>query len=73
MNIVGVNISHDTSVCLMQDGKIIFYLEEERLCKIKSYTIKDIRNPIQTLTKLKKIYKSYRLFNNHNLWERIGK
>ena len=23
MNIVGINISHDTSVCLMQDGKII--------------------------------------------------
>lgn len=54
MNIVGVNISHDTSVCLMQDGKIIFYLEEERLCKIKSYMIEDIRAPIQTLTKLKK-------------------
>lgn len=54
MNIVGVNISHDTSVCLMKDGKIIFYLEEERLCKIKSYTIKNIYSLIQTLTKLKK-------------------
>lgn len=54
MNIVGVNISHDTSVCLMQDGKIIFYLEEERLCKIKSYVIEDTRTPIQTLSKLKK-------------------
>ena len=39
MNIVGVNISHDTSVCLMQDEKIIFYLEEERLCKVKSFLI----------------------------------
>jgi carbamoyltransferase len=54
MNIVGVNISHDTSVCLMQDGKIIFYLEEERLCKIKSYITLDVRRPIQTLSKLKK-------------------
>ena len=54
MNIVGVNISHDTSVCLMQDGKIIFYLEEERLCKRKSYITLDVRRPIQTLSKLKK-------------------
>lgn len=54
MNIVGINISHDTSVCLMQDGKIIFYLEEERLCKIKSYIIRDLPvKKIQTIDKIK--------------------
>jgi len=54
MNIVGINIGHDVSVCLMRHGKIIFYLEEERLNKIKSYDIKDLRMPIQTLKKIKK-------------------
>jgi carbamoyltransferase len=54
MNIVGINISHDTSVCLMQDGKIIFYLEEERLCKIKSYEIRELPvKKIKTLDKIK--------------------
>jgi|688.fasta_scaffold262641_2 carbamoyltransferase len=54
MNIVGINISHDTSVCLMQDKKIIFYLEEERLCKIKSYMIRDLPvKKIKTLDKIK--------------------
>lgn len=54
MNIVGINISHDTSVCLMQDEKIIFYLEEERLCKIKSYIIREVPvKKIKTLDKIK--------------------
>jgi carbamoyltransferase len=53
MNIVGVNISHDTSVCLMQDGKIIFYLEEERLCKVKSFLITEAPAKIKTLDKIK--------------------
>lgn len=53
MNIVGINISHDTSVCLMQDGKIIFYLEEERLCKVKSFLIHKIPAQIKILDKIK--------------------
>ena len=53
MNIVGVNISHDTSVCLMQDEKIIFYLEEERLCKVKSFLITETFAKIKTLDKIK--------------------
>jgi carbamoyltransferase len=53
MNIVGINISHDTSVCLMQDGKIIFYLEEERLCKVKSFLVEETSVQIKTLDKIK--------------------
>jgi carbamoyltransferase len=52
MNIVGVNISHDSSVCLMQDGKIIFYLEEERLSKLKSCRINKFIE-MRTLNKIK--------------------
>lgn len=58
MNIVGVNISHDTSVCLMQDGKIIFYLEEERLCRIKHYVITEASpKNVKTLNKIKNFIK----------------
>lgn len=53
MNIVGVNISHDTSVCLMQDEKIVFYLEEERLCKVKSFIVTQGPAQIKTLDKIK--------------------
>lgn len=55
MNIVGINISHDTSVCLLQDGKILFYLEEERLSKIKHHMVFDSETAysIKTLKKIK--------------------
>lgn len=34
-NILGVNPSHNGSVCLLSDGELILYLEEERLTKKK--------------------------------------
>jgi carbamoyltransferase len=35
MYILGVNISHDPSACLLEDGKIIYYSEDERLTGLK--------------------------------------
>ena len=37
MNIVGINFSdfHESSVCLLQDGKIVFACAEERLSRLK--------------------------------------
>ena len=32
---LGVNISHDASICLLKDGKIELYLEEERTSRVK--------------------------------------
>lgn len=37
MKILGINISHDASSCLMIDGELIYYLEDERLAKNKHY------------------------------------
>jgi len=34
-NILGINPFHDGSVCLLSDGKIILYIEEERISLIK--------------------------------------
>lgn len=46
MYILGVNISHDPSVCLLKDGEIMYYSEDERLTGDKfRYT-----NDIQRLT-----------------------
>jgi len=36
MYILAVNISHHASVCLLKDGEMVFFLEEERVSKIKS-------------------------------------
>lgn len=41
MYILGINISHDSSSCLLSDGKIIFYQEDERLSKSKHHLTKD--------------------------------
>jgi len=38
MKIMGVNLSHDGSVCVIEDGKIIFYQEEERVTHQKHTT-----------------------------------
>lgn len=35
MYILGVNISHDASCCLLKDGEIVFFHEDERFSKIK--------------------------------------
>ena len=37
MKILGVNISHNASICQVTDGVIDFYLEEDRFNKIKNY------------------------------------
>ena len=39
MYILGVNISHHASVCLLNDGEVIFYLEDDRLSKRKEIAI----------------------------------
>jgi carbamoyltransferase len=35
MYILGINISHDSSSCLLKDGEIVFYREDERVSKLK--------------------------------------
>jgi carbamoyltransferase len=39
MYTLGINISHHCSVCLLKDGDIVFYLEEERVSKIKTHNL----------------------------------
>jgi len=39
MYILGINISHDSSTCLLQDGELIFYREFERNSKVKGNRI----------------------------------
>ena len=34
-NILGINTSHNGSVCVLSDGKVVYYLEEDRLSRIK--------------------------------------
>ena len=38
MKVMGVNLSHDGSVCVIEDGKIIYYREEERVTHQKHTT-----------------------------------
>ncbi len=38
MNIIGINVSHNASACLMVDGKIVLAAQEERFTKIKNYS-----------------------------------
>ena len=34
--ILGINVTHNGSVCILDDGKIIFFLEEERVSRYKN-------------------------------------
>lgn len=45
MYILGINISHDSSSCLIKDGEIIFYREDERISKLKHNSISNDRTP----------------------------
>jgi carbamoyltransferase len=35
MNILGFNPAHHSSVCLLQDGELKYFIEDERICRIK--------------------------------------
>ena len=37
MNIIGINVSHNASACLMSEGKIVIAVQEERFTKQKNY------------------------------------
>jgi len=39
MNILSVHYGHDSSACILKDGKIIFYFKEERFSRTKRDTI----------------------------------
>jgi len=39
MYILGINLSHHSSTCLLNDGKIVYYIEEERLSRKKEHQI----------------------------------
>jgi carbamoyltransferase len=51
MYILGINISHHASICLLKDGETIFYLEDDRLtgCKEVEFTLD---NPMLSLKKI---------------------
>lgn len=42
MYILGVNLSHHGSICLLKDGEVLFFLEEERLSRKKYSLINDV-------------------------------
>jgi len=50
--ILGINLSHNSSVCVLDDGETIFFLEEERLSRLKHDPF-----PIKTITKIFHKYK----------------
>jgi carbamoyltransferase len=37
MKILGINISHHASSCLIEDGNVLYFLEEERISRIKEH------------------------------------
>jgi carbamoyltransferase len=55
MHILGINVSHHTSTCLINDGDIIYYIEEERLSRKKGHTISKDSNVNEIINGVKKV------------------
>lgn len=51
-NILGLNFSHNGSACVLSDGEIVFFLEEDRLSRIKHDYL-----PIKLLEYISKTFK----------------
>ena len=51
-NILGINTSHNGSVCVLKDGKVDFFLEEERITRLKHDNY-----PLETLKFISQNYK----------------
>ena len=68
MWILALNITHDASICLMKDEKIVLHLKEERLTHIKHdtellYSIDLIKNYTDSID-----YVAYSYLHNNNLY-----
>ena len=74
-NILGINLSHNSSVCVLSDGEIVFFLEEERLSKKKHDIL-----PLNLLLKIPSLYSIHEIFfsgltgfyNNNNYLKSIN-
>ena len=52
MNILGVNPFHNGSICILSNGELVYFLEEERLSRLKQDEL-----PFKTLLKVLSKYK----------------
>ena len=53
MRILGVNLSNNGSICLLNDGKIELYLEAERLTRKKrDYDCSELLNLVEDVDKI---------------------
>ena len=53
MRILGVNLSNNGSICLLDDGKIELYLEAERLTRKKrDYDCSELLNLVEDVDKI---------------------
>jgi len=68
MYILGVNLSHHSSVCLLKDEKIIFYLENDRLSHIKRHEF-EYADCLEILTFIRK----YTTHIDHIIFSSYGK
>ena len=48
MKILGINFGHDSSACLIENGKIIMAIEEEKMSRIKQ----DIGWPLNAINRI---------------------
>ena len=53
MIILGINFGHNSSICLIKDGKILFAIEEEKVSRVKN----DFFWPKKSISRLLKEYK----------------
>ena len=51
MYILGINISHEPSCCLLKDGEIVYHLEDDRITRIK-----DVMLPMEEYSDLVESY-----------------
>jgi len=73
-NILGISISHNSSICVLSDGKIDFFLEEDRLSRIKKdFTPSEIIRYVSSKYKINEIaiggiqhFPNFSIFANEN-------
>lgn len=81
MNILGFNPMHHSSICLLQDGKIKYFIQEERITKVK-YDSSPFKSFINILQNFKidyitwgspSIYFDTCTHNNTPYWKKLAK
>jgi len=73
MKVLGIHVGHDSSVCLLEDGRVRYAMTEERLCRIKHKAGFPLQSVLEVLKLVKADEIDFVAMSGVGLWKEFMK